>query len=155
TEYLTERAGIGDTIGFIQALESGERVAAIAELAVVIVLDDPCAHLGSPCQQFESTGERERDSQWTLVRWRNNCEAPLGGALNRKTGSGPGRCTGDWNSRRAGFCRPLGCGKIAGILEQNDTPGCQQRSGDQPQCPLVSRRNEYLCSGASNPACNG
>src|SRR5262249_3506174 len=126
TQDLAEGASVEDAISFIQALESGERVAAIAELAVVIVLDDPCARVGSPCQQFEPTGKRERDPQWTLVRWRNNCEAPLRRALNGKTSIEAVTVNRDWDNRCAGFCKRLASTEIAGILEPDGISPCQQ-----------------------------
>src|SRR5262249_24857146 len=98
---------------------------------------------------------RERDSQWTLVRWRNNCEAPLRRTLNDKTSIEALTVNRDWDNRRANLCKRLACAKIAGILEPNDISRCQQRSGDQTQCTLASCRNEYFCRGASNAACNG
>ena len=54
-QHLAQRADIDDGPRAIEPLQGGEWTADIAELAVVIVLDDPAAGLGRPGQEIEPT----------------------------------------------------------------------------------------------------
>lgn len=52
-------------------------MAAVAKLAVVVVLDDPCAPLTGPVEQFDATLQCQCHASRALVRWRHYGQARL------------------------------------------------------------------------------
>ena len=62
----------------IQALERGQRAAVVAELAVVIVLDDPGPLLTFPVQQGQTPWQRQRDTERALMGRRHHGKTRIG-----------------------------------------------------------------------------
>src|ERR1700744_140314 len=72
--HLAEGSAIDHAIVLIQALERREWTPCIAELAVIVILDHPAAVCAGPVEQGDSTLERQRHTQWALMRWRDQRE---------------------------------------------------------------------------------
>jgi hypothetical protein len=49
--------------------------APITVLTVVVVLDDPRVLVGGPVEHFDASLQCQRDTGWTLVRWRHHGQA--------------------------------------------------------------------------------
>ena len=79
-EDLGKGADIGDAAGAIHALERGERRAAIAEFAVVIVLDDPGLVALGPVEQRQAAAHGHGHAQRKLMRGRDINRPRLGRA---------------------------------------------------------------------------
>ena len=104
-EHFREGAEIGDAARAIHALQRGERRAGIAELAVVIVLDDPGIVAPRPVEQGEAAAHRHRHAERILMRGRD-----IGGAcaLGRDARRSRDRALRHRPARRRSWrrCRP-------------------------------------------------
>ena len=83
----------------IQALERGQRAAVVAELAVVIVLDDPGPLLTAPVQQGQTPWQRQRDTERALMGRRHHGKTRIGRPAQPASTHRPSSSTGTDTSR--------------------------------------------------------
>ena len=76
---FAERAHVDDAVVLVHALQAriGE-VAAVAQFAVVVVLNDPRAARAGPLQDFPAAGDAHHHAQGTLMRGRQKHAAGVG-----------------------------------------------------------------------------
>src|SRR5690606_40787555 len=77
-ECLAEGPHVHDAPIAIEAVQAGDRSRTVAELAVVVVLDNPRAGPARPGEQFEPTGKAQWHPEWKLMRRRHVDDASRG-----------------------------------------------------------------------------
>ena len=68
-ERLRERPDVENTPTTVEPLQTRDRTGAVAELGIVVILEDPRTGASGPVQQRETTSERHQDAEWELMRW--------------------------------------------------------------------------------------
>lgn len=151
-EGLGERADVEDPGIFVDPLDGGERAASVAELAVVVVLNDPRAVPASPVEQRQASLEAQRGAERILVRRRDVGQARLGGAahafadVEAVIADRHGDDTGAVGEQRGTGAR------IAGLLEPRRVPGVEQKRRGQVHRLLGAGEDDDLTGRATHPS---
>src|SRR4051812_5052157 len=79
---LVESSDVDDTFSTIEALERSEWHTAVAELAGIVVFDDPGARLSRPGKKLDAARHRQCNALWELVRGRDESRVRSGSATD-------------------------------------------------------------------------
>ena len=143
-QHLAEAAGVQHALRPIEALQRRQRMAGVAELAVVIVFQHPGAGLCRPGQQRQSALQRQGDAERALVGRRHHGQAGAwGGDLARGDAQAlavhPHR-----HQPRAGGFQALAGEEIAGVFHPNRIARPHQHLRHQAQRPLKAAGDQHL-----------
>src|ERR1044072_1399597 len=127
-QRLVQGPDVDDTLGIIEALERGERPAAVAEFTGVVVLDNPCAALARPAQKLEAARHRQDDAFGKLVRRRYENGARFRGAADALGDVDAILIDRDRATRRARRDERKAGQGVSGILDP-DLPRWEERPG--------------------------
>ncbi len=151
-QHLTERPGVQHALPAIEAFQRRQRAAHVAELAVVIVLQDPRAHVASPGQKLHPARQGQRHAGWAL----------MGRCHHRQPGLWRGRHSGrnpqtlaihpDRHDAHARRLQRLTGHVIARVFHPHRVAGPQQDMPHQRQGALISGRDQHLPGGAADTA---
>ena len=143
-ERLVERADIDDALALIETLKRGQRPAAVAEFAGIVVLHDPCVLLPRPGEQFEAAGHREYDAGRELVGGRHEHGAGIRRRSDASADVDALRIDGNRMDRRAGGEQGLPRQRINGIFDPDLPVPVRQDPDDDVDRLLRSRRDHDL-----------
>jgi hypothetical protein len=150
---LVESADVEHAPGRIQALKRGEGSPGVAELAVVVILQDPGTALGGPVQQRQAPVQAHRDTRGELMRRRHVRQAGVrrtGNSLLHHQAVGVHRNVLHIGASRNH--RPMHAGP-AGILEPCDITRVQQYPARQLESLLGRRQHDDLLRSTPGAAC--
>ena len=151
-QRFAEGADVENAAAAVDALERGERAAAEAEFAVVIVLDDPGTGALCRAQQGETALDAHDVAERLLVRRRDERQAKLRRAAQALGDLHSLRVHRHRDEARAGGEQAVARADGAGILEPDRVAGIEQHGADVQEGLLRAADDEDLVRVAGDAA---
>ena len=130
------------------------RLAAVAQLAVRVVLEDPEAALGGDARDLAAAPVGQRATGGVLER-RHRVEEHRPLAVDRRLerlGQEPVVVAGDRHEPRARQAEGLERGEVGRLLDEHDRPGFHEQRRDEGQRLLGAARDDQLVGRRRQPA---
>ncbi|MCY1288591.1 hypothetical protein D9M70_376340 [compost metagenome] len=142
--HLAERAAIEHAIMPVEALQGRQGSAQVAELAIVVVFDNPARRCLRPSQQRHAPCERQRVPEGALMRWRDEREARLRVPFDAALDIDAFFIDGHRDELHAGLGQEAACKQITGVLEPHAVAGARKTAQYQFERRTVATGNEHL-----------
>ena len=149
---LAEGADVDHAPRRIQPLHRRDRPAGVAILAVVVILQDPCARLRRPCQERETPREAHGRAERKLVRGRDVDET-RGTSTAARLDVDPLLVDRHGNQARTSPEQRPARAEVAGILDPGGVPRVQQQPAGEVEPRLRTGDDDHLIGVAGHAAC--
>ena len=147
---MREGADIDDALGVVGALQRRQRAAVIAELAVVIVLDDPGVALIGGGEQLGAARQAHLDAGRMLVRRRDEGQPEVRREAQPGLDRDALRVDRHWHHARAAGDETVARADRAGVFEPDRIAGIDQHAADQVEGLLRAVDDEDLLGVAGD-----
>ena len=153
-EHLGKGADVDDAPDprDVQTGQRRERPLAVAEFAVVVVLDYQRAALPCPLQQRDPSREGQRRSGRVLMRWRDVDQLGAVGKRAEPIDAQSVVIDGHAHDRGAGGREDPSGGGVAGVLDHHGVARLEQESGEEIERLLRAGRHHHSIGAGDNGA---